>query len=62
MSKIPLATNEELRGLRAAAAQAIADLDQIIANAETLDAQQVRAAIKKLSQHQKRMIKRLVQL
>jgi hypothetical protein len=62
MSKVNLAVDETKRDLRAAVVQALADLDTIIANADTLTTVQVRAAIKKLAQHQRVIIKRLVKL
>ena len=62
MSKVNLAVDQTKRDLKSAVVQALADLDQIIANADTLTTAQIRAAIKKLAQQQKVVIKRLVVL
>lgn len=61
-SKITLAVNADKKNLREAVTQAIADLDTIIANIDTATAAEVRTAIKKLAQHQKKIIRRLAQL
>lgn len=64
MADVPLviAVNVEKRDFKAAVIQAITDLDTIITNADTLTTAQIRAAIKKLAQHQKHIIKRLAQV
>lgn len=62
MAKATLTTNVDKKALREAVVQAVTDLDTIIANSATLDAAGVRLAIKKLAQHQKKIIRRLVQL
>lgn len=54
--------NQEKKELQDAVIQAIVTLDLIIANAEMLTVDQVKQAIKKLAQHQKKIIKRLVQI
>lgn len=59
MAKIPLAVNTDKRNLRDAVTQAVTDIDDIIANFDTVN---VRQAIRKLAQHQRTIIKRLVQL
>lgn len=58
-AKINLVTNVERRELRNAAVAAVAILDDIIANSNTVD---VRQTIKRLAQHQRKIIRRLAQL
>lgn len=61
-SKVSLTVNTDKKNLRDAVVQVIADLDTIIANSDTLDAAGVRLAIKRLAQHQRKIIRRLAQL
>jgi hypothetical protein len=62
MAKIILAVNQDKKDLADAIVQAISDLDLIINNADTMTLAQARTAIKILAQHQKKIIKRLVQI
>lgn len=61
-SKVSLTVNTDKKNLRDAVTQATTDLDTIIANFDTLDVAGVRLAIKKLAQHQRKIILRLIQL
>ena len=47
--------NQEKKDVKDVAVQAVTDLDLIIANADTATTAQLRDAIKKLAQHQKKM-------
>lgn len=54
--------NQEKKDIKDAVVQAVTDLDLIIANADTATISQLRDALKKLAQHQKKIIKRLIQI
>jgi len=62
MPKIIIQQNIEKEDIKAAAIQAAANLDSIIANIVGSSASQTQHAIKILAQHQKKIIKRLVQI
>ncbi len=57
-----ITVNQEKKDVKDAVIQAVTDLDLIIANADTATTTQLRQAIKTLAQHQKKVIKRLVQI
>jgi len=61
MAKITVAVNQDKRDLHDAVVQAFTDLDAIIAEPSWTQAKAVQAILK-LAQHQKKIIKRLVQL
>ena len=61
-SPVVISINQEKKAIRDAVVTAVEDLDNIIANADTATTAQLRVAIKKLAQHQKKIIKRLVQI
>ncbi len=61
LSKINLGVNQEKKDIKDAIIHAVTDLDLIITNANTMTLAQARNAIKKLAQHQKKIIKRIVQ-
>lgn len=62
MGKLTPAVNTEKKDLRDAVVSAIATLDNIIANVVGSNTTQTQQAIKALAQHQKKIIKRLIQL
>lgn len=53
--------NPEKYDMKTAASQALTDLSTIISNSATLTDAQVRDALKKMAQHQRKIIKRLIQ-
>ena len=59
---VTVTQNQEKKDIADAVVGAVTDLDDIIANADTATTAQLRTAIKKLAQHQKKIIKRIVQL
>lgn len=60
--KANLATNQERADIGNAVVQAVEDLNQIINNINGANTTQIKQAIAVLAQHQKKIIKRLVQL
>ena len=60
--KITVGVDQEKKDIRDAVVQAVTDLDNIIANIDGATNAQVKAAIKTLAQHQKKIIKRLVNI
>ena len=54
--------NQERRDIKDSVIQHVADLDLVINNADTATTNQLRQGLKILSQGQKKIIKRLVQL
>lgn len=60
--KVTINTNQESKDIQDAVVQALSDLDTIIANIDGATNAQVKNAVKTLAQHQKKIIKRLVQL
>lgn len=60
--KANLATNQERADISAGVVQAVEDLNQIISNISGANTAQIKQAIKTLATHQKKILKRIIQL